>query len=184
MHAHSKQKKTTSAHALAKKKLNIDPLLDPLPLDQLIQRRDRFESDTEMFTGILIFTASHIDYLVNETLKGLEITRPQYNLLNVLYNNHPEKMSMGLVTMRMVDKTSNVTRLADRLAERGIVQKIQKPDNRRVNELNLTPKGLKLYEKMRDMMKENVWSSIDDNLSAKQIGTAIDILIKLKTGKK
>lgn len=179
----SKQKKSTPATGATKKKLNIDPLMEPLPLDQLIQRRDRFETDTEMFTGVLIFTASHIDYLINETLKGLEITRPQYNLLNILYNNHPKKMSMGLVTMRMVDKTSNVTRLADRLAERGIVQKIQKPDNRRVNELNLTTKGLKLYEKMRDMMKDKVWSVIDDKLSAKQISAATDILIKLKTGK-
>jgi DNA-binding MarR family transcriptional regulator len=138
----SKQKKATPRVASVKKKFKIDPLLDPLPLDQLIQRRERFESETEMFTGILIYTASHIDYLVNETFKDLEITRPQYNLLNILYNNHPKKMSMGLVTMRMLDKTSNVTRLADRLAERGIVQKIQKPDNRRVNELNLTTKGV------------------------------------------
>jgi DNA-binding MarR family transcriptional regulator len=179
----AKTKKEALISAALKKKLPVDPLLDPIPLDQLIQRRERFESDTEMFTGVLIYTASHMDYLINETLKSFEITRPQYNLLNILYNNHPAKMSMGLVTMRMVDKTSNVTRLADRLAERGIVQKIQKPDNRRVNELNLTPKGFKLYEKMRDMMRDKVWSLIDDKLTAKQINAATDILIRLKTGK-
>jgi DNA-binding MarR family transcriptional regulator len=165
---------------MPEKKLKTDPLLDPIPLEELIRKRERFECEEEMLTGVLIFMASYVDGLINEAFKELEITRPQYNLLNILYNNHPAKMSMGLVSMRMVDKTSNVTRLADRLAERGIVQKTQNPDNRRVHELTLTPKGIKTYDKLRDLMRENVWAVLRDRLTPEEVSAAINILLKIK----
>ncbi len=166
---------------MPEKKLKTDPLLDPIPLEELIKRKERFESEEEMLTGVLIYMASHVDSLINDAFKDLEITRPQYNLLNILYNNHPAKMSMGLVSMRMVDKTSNVTRLADRLAERGIVQKTQNPDNRRVHELTLTPKGMKIYDKLRDLMRERVWSVMKEKLTPEEVSSAIHTLLKLKS---
>lgn len=162
-----------------KSKKKLEPITQNIPLDQMISL-NRFESESERLVGLAIYVAAWLDSQINEGLKKFDITRPQYNLLKILYNNHPTRLSTGVITSRMIDKTSNVTRLADRLIPRGIIVRLQNEDNRRIHELSLTPKGVKLCEELDTAMRDTVWGIPDRQLSEAEVHQLIELLYKLK----
>lgn len=157
----------------------VEPIIQSIPLDELLSMH-RFESESERVVGLMIYVAAWLDSHVNNALKKFDITRPQYNLIKVLSNNHPHRMSTGLITSRMIDKTSNVTRLADRLIPRGIMVRVQNEENRRIHELSLTPKGVKLAEELDNVMREGVWALPLQQLEAKELDQLIHLLYKFK----
>lgn len=162
-----------------KLKKKLEPMTQNIPLDQMLSM-NRFESEAERLVGSTIYIAAWLDSQVNECLKKFDITRPQYNLLKILNNNHPQRLSTGVITSRMIDKTSNVTRLADRLIPRGIMVRVQNEENRRIHELSLTPKGVKLCEELDEAMRLNVWSIPNQQLSDAEVDQLIRLLFKLK----
>ena len=157
----------------------LEPLTQNIPLEELLAMH-RFESESERLVGLTIYVAAWLDSQINLGLKKFDITRPQYNLIKVLYNNHPHRMSTGVITSRMIDKTSNVTRLADRLIPRGILIRVQNEENRRIHELSLTPKGVKMAEDLDATMREGVWSVPLQQFSKEELDQMISLLYKLK----
>lgn len=157
----------------------MEPLTQSVTLDEVISL-NRFESESERLVGLTIFVAAWLDTHVNLSLKKYDITRPQYNLMKILYNNHPHRMSTGVITVRMIDKTSNVTRLADRLIPKGVLVRIQNEENRRIHELSLTPKGVKMLEELDGALREGVWSIAEKQLSGEEIDQLVSLLYKFK----
>lgn len=157
----------------------LEPITQNIPLDELLAMH-RFESESERLVGLTIYVAAWLDSHINASLKKFDITRPQYNLIKVLYNNHPHRMSTGTITSRMIDKTSNVTRLADRLIPRGLMVRVQNEDNRRIHELSLTPKGVKMAEELDAAMREGVWAIPPQQFSKEEMEQFIHLLYKLK----
>jgi DNA-binding MarR family transcriptional regulator len=80
----------------------------------------------------------------------------------------------------MVDKSSNVTRLADRLIVRGLVIRGQNEQNRRIHELIVTPKGQKVFEKIREGLHKNMRSMIEERLQEEVLKKLIYLLVKMK----
>lgn len=158
----------------------VGPILESVPMDDLL-KTPRFETESERLVGVLIYVSSWMDDCINNTLKPFDITRPQLNLLMILHNNLPAKLPTGLIATRMIDKTSNVTRLADRLISRGVVLRSQNEVNRRIHELSLTPKGIKLFEEIRTAMTKNVWNIPVEKLSEEEVQTLTALLFKLKS---
>lgn len=161
------------------KNKKLEPIAQNVSLDDLIAL-NRFESESERAVALTVYVAAWLDSAINEAFKKFDITRPQYNLIKILYNNHPQKLSTGVITSRMIDKTSNVTRLADRLIPRGIMIRVQNEENRRIHELSLTPKGYKLAEELDAAIRDNVWTIPAERLSSEEIQTLVDLLLKLK----
>jgi len=157
----------------------VGPLLENVPLDKLILT-NRFEYESERLVSVLIYVSSWVDSIILDVTKPYDITRPQYNLLNILCNNYPAKLPMGTITARMVDKNSNVTRLADRLIERGLVIREQNEQNRRIHELIVTPKGQKLFEDIREGLHKNLWSLIEERLQEEELKKLVYLLVKMK----
>lgn len=157
----------------------LEPLTQSIPMDELMTMH-RFESESERVVGLTIYVAAWLDSQINAGLKKFDITRPQYNLIKVLYNNYPHRMSTGVITARMIDKTSNVTRLADRLIPRGIIVRVQNEENRRIHELSLTPKGVKLAEELDGVMREGVWATAEKQLGKTETEKLVELLYKLK----
>lgn len=161
------------------KNKKLEPMVQHVSLDDLMVL-NRFESEYERAVALVVYVASWLDVEVNEAFKKHDITRPQYNLIKALYNNHPKKLSTGVITSRMIDRTSNVTRLADRLIPKGILVRTQNETNRRIHELSLTPKGVKLAEELDKLLRKSVWSIPQERLSEKELETLVTILFKLK----
>ncbi len=64
-------------------------------------------------------------------------------------------VSIGFLKERMLDKHSDVSRLVDKLHERGLIDRTENKEDRRQKAIIITPKGLELLSAM-DECEEKV----------------------------
>jgi DNA-binding MarR family transcriptional regulator len=77
-------------------------------------------------------------------LKEHGLTSAQYNTLRVLRDAPQEGLSCQSISAALIQRDPDVTRLADRLEERGLVVKQRAKSDRRVVCVKITDEGLKL----------------------------------------
>ncbi|WP_118976485.1 MarR family winged helix-turn-helix transcriptional regulator [Taibaiella koreensis] len=92
----------------------------------------------------IIFTASWMETSMQQRLKHYNITTPQFNVLRILRGQKGKPMSAFAIQERMIHRTSNVTRILEKLVEKNLVTRESSPVNRRMIDVRLTSEGLDL----------------------------------------
>ena len=98
-------------------------------------------------------------------LQRFEITSQQYNILRILRGQFPKPCNVALLKERMLDKQSDVSRLVDRLAKKGLVERAVSPQDRRNLDVLISEKGLELLVQMQpeiDAATDNLSISEED----------------------
>lgn len=90
----------------------------------------------------VLYTQNVIIDRFNEILKPYELSGEQYNVLRILRGQKGNPANMFVIQERMLAKTSNTTRLVDKLLLKKLVTRNVCPENRRKIEVLITPKGL------------------------------------------
>lgn len=93
-------------------------------------------------------------------LKPYKITLQQYNVLRILRGQQGKPASVGLIQERMLDKSSNASRLIDKLVLKKLVDRKPCPSDRRQMDIKITGKGLELLSTLDSPMQDH-----DKNLS-------------------
>jgi DNA-binding MarR family transcriptional regulator len=83
-----------------------------------------------------------------------ELTAQQYNALRLLQASRPGGLRTLEIAARLVSRAPDITRLLDRLEERGLVSRERLADNRRVVEVTLTAAGNKLLESLTEPLAQ------------------------------
>jgi DNA-binding MarR family transcriptional regulator len=96
----------------------------------------------------VMYTQNVITDSFNEIVKGYDISGEQYNVLRILRGQKGHPANMCIIQERMLAKTSNTTRLVDKLLLKELVTRNVCPDNRRKIEVLITQKGLDLLQKL------------------------------------
>jgi len=78
------------------------------------------------------------------------LTLPQFNILRILRGQHPKPATVALLIERMLDKTSNASRIVDKLEEKKLVTRTVCPANRRAVDIRITETGLRLLRQIDD----------------------------------
>ena len=102
----------------------------------------------------------------------------QFNVLRILRGCQEKPASLQYITSRMIHKTSNTTRIVDRLLEKKLVNRKPCAENRRMVEINITQVGLKLLTTIDPVIdkKEN---EVANRLSEKELTALLDNYKKL-----
>lgn len=109
-------------------------------------KQKKFRSAYQRLTINLVYTANWMIYQQLELLRGFDLTPQQYNVLRILRGHYPAPMKVNAIADRMLDKTSNASRLVDKLlAKELLVRKSCEADRRAVDVL-ITEKGLELLK--------------------------------------
>jgi len=98
---------------------------------------------------------------------------PQFNLLRILRGQYPKPATINLLIERMLDKTSNASRLVDKLEAKNLVTRKQCPNDRRTVDVLITQAGLDLLSRMDE---EDIYQAIN-NLTepeARQLNLLLD----------
>ncbi|HEX6630308.1 MAG TPA: MarR family transcriptional regulator [Gemmatimonadaceae bacterium] len=112
---------------------------------QLKQRRPFRSIEAEVFLNVLRTSTTFVGQLV-EVLRPYELTQPQYNVLRILRGAGAVGLPCGEVGERMVSREPDVTRLLDRMEQRGLVARARDAADRRVVTARLTADGRKLVD--------------------------------------
>jgi len=81
-------------------------------------------------------------------LRTAELSFAQYNVLRILRGAGAAGLACGEIAERMVNRDPDVTRLLDRLEERGLVRRTRGEDDRRVVVTRITKEGLALLKSL------------------------------------
>ena len=90
----------------------------------------------------IMFTASWLATIKARALKDMGISWQQFNILRILKGAHPRPATVKYLAERMIDQTSNASRLVDKLVDKKMVTRTICPHDRRQVEINLTEKGM------------------------------------------
>ena len=81
---------------------------------------------------------------VSKALKPFGVSFQQFNVLRILRGQKGVAANLSTVHERMVNRTSNTTRIIDKLSDKNLVKRNICKENRRKIELFITKEGLKL----------------------------------------
>ena len=109
--------------------------------------QSRFESEHHEAMLSLLVAASAIRESLDRVSGEHAITRGQYNVLRILQAN-PAGFSRGEIARRLVERSPDVTRLIDRLEQRGLIERRESEQDRRLSLARITRKGQDLLEEM------------------------------------
>ena len=127
---------------------------DRVKLEDEIKQAQFTDDFMKAILNILV-TADRISSATNATLRPFDLSKEQYNVLRILRGQHPNPSTLQLVSERMISKSSNATRLVEKLRMKGLVERCLCPTNRRKVDILITQKGLDLLEELDPLMIEN-----------------------------
>ncbi len=128
----------------------------------------------------IIFTASWLQNRVHQILKPFGITPQQFNLLRILKGSSPNPCSVKDLIERMLDKTSNASRLVDKLLEKKLVERKVCPNDRRQVEIFITHEGLLMLEEASLELEKSIEATFR-NLSNADAELLNDLLDKVRS---
>jgi DNA-binding MarR family transcriptional regulator len=111
-------------------------------------KQEKFQNEFEKVVVNVLYTASWLYNMNSARLKSHAITPEQYNVLRILRGSHPRAMMLAEVTCRMIDKSSNATRLVEKLRQKGLLKREICENNRRQVDISITDKGLAVLKKI------------------------------------
>ena len=127
----------------------------------------------------LIYTAGWLQLRQAAAFKPFGLTLPQFNILRILRGQHPLPATVALLIDRMLDKTSNASRIVDRLEEKKLVTRTVCPANRRAVDIRITKAGLELLDQIE---ATGVLQSCDNApLNEAEMRQLNDLLDKMRT---
>ena len=116
----------------------------------------------------ILYTQNTLADKFNELLKPFDISNEQFNVLRILRGQKGKPANMCVIQERMVAKTSNTTRLVDKLLLKNLVTREVCPNNRRKIEVQITQKGLDLLDQL-DPKVIQYEHSFSNNLSPEEL---------------
>lgn len=94
----------------------------------------------------ILHTAYHVRCKVSDTLKAYGLTPEQFNVLRILKGKHPEQMCVRDIAGRMIERSSNVPRIIDRLEVKKLVKRGTSTIDKRETVITLTQAGINMLE--------------------------------------
>lgn len=119
-----------------------------MKLEDTIKQTKPFKNEFQKLILNISVTSSWFNGMLAEKLKPYDISPHQFNVLRILKGNSPEGYCNQQITERMIDKSSNATRIVDKLVLKNFVDRTQDPKDRRHVDIRINKKGLELLDKI------------------------------------
>ncbi len=140
-------------------------------------KQDKFGSEYHKANINIMYTSGWLYNRNASHLKHHGITPEQFNVLRILRGSHPTKMMLSDITSRMIDKSSNCTRLVEKLRIKNLVSREICKNNRRQVDIGITTKGLSLLTKIdKDAEQWLGWTKNISQAEAKELNRILDKL--------
>lgn len=127
----------------------------------------------------LVRTAAEIEGPLLQVLKPHGLTSSTYNVLRILRGAGPAGRHASDIGCDMVVRVPDVTRLVDRLEQRGLVARERSTVDRRVVVVRISEEGLKLLKKLDEPILEAHKRTLG-HLSPAELASLNALLVKAR----
>ncbi len=142
-------------------------------------KQEKFKSQFSKAVVNILYTNAWINQQNTKLFKSYGLTTPQFNILRILRGQHPKPATVNLLIDRMLDKSSNASRIVDKLEEKELVIRSQCSEDRRAVDVLISKKGLQLLEKMDTDMDK--WEASISKISEQEAETLNYLLDKMRS---
>jgi DNA-binding MarR family transcriptional regulator len=146
-----------------------------MKIEEEIKQQKKFADEYEKAVVNIFYTSSWLYNLNATRLKEYGVTPEQFNVLRILRGAYPKPMMLSEISERMLDKSSNATRLVEKLRLKELVKREICPGNRRQVDIIITEAGLGVLTAIDNGCQE--WMSSIKSLStaeAKELNRVLD----------
>lgn len=114
----------------------------------------RFDSlEQEVFLN-LWRTYDRLRALEDELFSRFDLTAQQYNVLRLLAAGHPDTLPTLTLAGRLITRAPDITRMLDKLEQRGLIVRERLAENRRVVQVGITEVGLMLVAEIAEPLRD------------------------------
>ncbi len=149
-----------------------------MKLEDEIRQEAGFKNEYEKIIVNLMFTGSWLNIRQIQFYRKYNISPQQYNILRILRGQHSNPATINLLMERMLDKTSNASRLVDKLLLKTLVARKTSNTDKRQAAVLITPSGLNLLKQI-DTDLPNLFAEFD-SLSEEDANVLNNLLDKLR----
>jgi DNA-binding MarR family transcriptional regulator len=89
----------------------------------------------------------------DELFAGHDLTPQQYNVLRLLRGVHPGTLATLTLAQHLVSRAPDITRMLDKLEQRGLIERTRPADDRRTVLVAITAAGLALLEELAEPLR-------------------------------
>lgn len=111
-----------------------------------VLKTNKFNDEVHKATLNILYTSYWMRDNVSSTMKEIGITSEQFNILRILKGKHPEAMCVKDIASRMIEKSSNVPRILDRLVAKELVMRTTSKEDKRETIISLTDAGMQTLQ--------------------------------------
>ena len=142
-------------------------------------KSDRFVSEQQKVNLNILYSAYWLRSNFAAVLKGMDLTLEQNNVLRIVKGMHPEPMCVKDIGVRMIEKSSNVPRIIDRLVEKKLVKRSNSGKDKRETLVSMTEKGINTLMAAKQLL-DNVTAGIThlNDEQAKQLNELLEKIRK------
>ena len=152
-----------------------------IPLDaetKVAERPADHEAELRVWLRLLTCTTL-IEGEVRRRLRDeFDVTLPRFDLMAQL-DRAPNGMTLGELSQRMMVSNGNVTGLAERLVEQGLLDRRPSPNDRRAQIVSLTAEGRRAFRAMARTHEDWI-AEVFAGLDAAEIDQLMNLLAKAK----
>ena len=134
----------------------------------------KFNSEFQKAMVNLMYTHNWMMERVKLFFEKTDLTPQQFNILRIL-RGAGQPLSTLQIRQRMLDKMSDTSRIVDRLIKKGLTKKVVCKSDRRLVDVTISDKGLKLLEKLDEMQPDldAIIQSLDES-EARHLNVLLD----------
>lgn len=150
----------------------------PPPQDYETAAHDGHKTELRLWLRLLTCTTL-IESTVRQRLRTrFDVTLPRFDLMAQL-DRHPQGLTMGELSRRMMVSAGNVTGLADRMEREGLVARSPHPGDRRTLLIRLTDAGRAAFAEMARAHEDWIAELLSD-LAPADLDRMMDLLARTK----
>ncbi|MFT5512605.1 MAG: DNA-binding MarR family transcriptional regulator [Bacteroidia bacterium] len=127
----------------------------------------------------LVRTGHWLTDSVTRVLKGEDMYEPQFNVLRILQSMKGQPISVNAILDRMIQRSSNVTRIIDKLEAKGLANRVLSSKDRRKMDVVITSEGSELLKSLNKKV-ETFHQPLFKNLSTEEQQTLLHLIKKFK----
>jgi DNA-binding MarR family transcriptional regulator len=132
----------------------------------------------EAFLSVLK-TADLLTHVLDQHLASHDLRHQQYNVLRILRGAGPEGIPTLAIADRLIECTPGMTRLLDRMEQKGLVLRKRCPDDRRQVLCYATAQGNDLLDRLEPMVKTLV-DQFFERIQPAELETFIETMERIR----
>lgn len=107
-------------------------------------------------TITFLTTANWLNGEIATLLAPLDLSMQQLKILSIVYDLPDRRATVNMIRERMMDPMSNVSRLLNKLMDKGLLEKVRSQEDQRVVYIHIRPAGEALMDKGRTMLDQGL----------------------------